>query len=148
MRRFKIKMPNHPQHVLVYVCKDKTEFDRVCVDGPKEKKFYGLCVGCKVEDYKWGGKVQSCDAAIVYVIEDQVGAGYVAHELTHAVLFLLRGHLKRMFTTPGYWKREHASKIEEYICDTVGWLNRGFWSWWNKHYDEKGRWREQKARKA
>jgi hypothetical protein len=131
MKKIKIALPHTDNYVLVHVCEDKCEFNRRA----QTKDGYGVCIGCRVENYKRSKKVIKCEAALVYLIKDQVGAGYVSHELTHAVLYLLRYHIKKIMLMAAWWKDGKCPDTEEYICDAMGTVQQKFWNWWYRNYD-------------
>lgn len=134
MRKIKIKLPHSDNYALVHVCEDRAEFAKL--SQVNDIRAYGSCIGCKVENYKRGKKPVKCEAALVYLIKNKVGAGYVSHELTHAVLYLLRFHLKRLLLTASWWEGGRSPDIEEYICDTMLVLQNKFWNWWFRNYDK------------
>jgi len=131
MKRHKIVVGDGPEHILVHLCRDKAEFDRITSATILDTKdAWGLCMGAKTADYRKGGAGKECDAALVYLINDQVGPGYVAHELTHAALWLLRGHIKKMVLNREWWRNGPAGEIEEHVCNIVGEVTTDFWQWW------------------
>jgi len=134
MRRFRINIPNSKSHILVKICKDKQDFDRhITAFGLKDINAYGVCIGLTHEDYRKGKCIKS-DACMVFLIEDQIGAGYVAHELTHAILYLARLDIKRLMTRHRFWEDFKSSDLEEHICDITAWIHRGFWT---EYYKKK-----------
>jgi hypothetical protein len=77
--------------------------------------------------------------ALLILDQDYVGAGYVAHEIMHAALFIEGRHsLNRIAANliPGNANRKVPGlKNEEHLCSVVEHLNRSFWGKWHRYME-------------
>lgn len=89
----------------------------------------GAVIG--VADPNPDGPYTAC-AGIVYLSEDRVGAGLVAHELGHAAFRLC----ERVGLTIRHWDRGaslETNPSEETYCDVLERLTRDFWRQYYAH---------------
>jgi len=80
----------------------------------------------------------NCVGQVIMVI-DQVGAGLVSHEMTHAALYYLQGTMRRPAVD---WRNK---RLEEELAYLQGALTAGFWREWWKHKELERRSRRKAA---
>ena len=90
----------------------------------------GLCRSETILRYRHGHWRQTPKLGIILLTESPLGAGYIAHELTHAAI----GWARRVGLKPAaIWQSRRGSfegRANERFCRAVEHLNRQFWNRW------------------
>lgn len=117
-----------------------------------DEKFAALTAS-SIRQRQKNGKWEQDDKWLGFVLFDinDMGAGIVSHEMTHAALFALSRVKKAKIVKT--WEESHDKDgnqigMHEELCSVVGDMVRQFWHKYYKHIEPKTVWKKKKSRTA
>ena len=85
----------------------------------------GACSPCEVIDYRKGKSGAKRLDITVFLNEEDLGAGYLAHEMLHAAIAALHYH-------EGARDIYEDMDFQEALCYVLGDFVTQFWRWWHE----------------